>query len=201
MLIGTIFHEHLSYHSIISLKQFLNSFNLDIIKVERGPEQGGSIICYAKIKKQSNKIHNSVFELIALEKKEKLDKIETIQKMNDQLIDLKNELNKIIKKIKHENKTISGFGAARSGTTFLSYFGIGNHIDYLYDDNKEKHFKFSPGDQIEVLPTKDINENKPDYLIILAWIHADIIISKNQNYLENGGAFLRFFPKIEIIKK
>ena len=201
MLIGTIFHEHLSYHSIISLKQFLNSFNLDIIKVERGPEQGGSIICYAKIKKQSNKIHNSVFELIALEKKEKLDKIETIQKMNDQLIDLKNELNKIIKKIKHENKTISGFGAARSGTTFLSYFGIGNHIDYLYDDNKEKHFKFSPGDQIEVLPTKDIDENKPDYLIILAWIHADNIISKNQNYLENGGAFLRFFPKIEIIKK
>ena len=201
MLIGTIFHEHLSYHSIISLKQFLNSFNLDIIKVERGPEQGGSIICYAKIKKQSNKIHNSVFELIALEKKEKLDKIETIQKMNDQLIDLKNELNKIIKKIKHENKTISGFGAARSGTTFLSYFGIGNHIDYLYDDNNEKHFKFSPGDQIEVLPTKDIDENKPDYLIILAWIHADIIISKNQNYLENGGAFLRFFPKIEIIKK
>tara|TARA_B100000787_G_C16190705_1_gene297318 strand:+ start:920 stop:2188 length:1269 start_codon:yes stop_codon:yes gene_type:complete len=201
MLIGTIFHEHLSYHSIISLKQFLNSFNLDIIKVERGPEQGGSIICYAKIKKQSNRIHNSVFELIELEKKEKLDKIETIQKMNDQLTDLKNELNKIIKKIKHENKTISGFGAARSGTTFLSYFGIGNHIDYLYDDNNEKHFKFSPGDQIEVLPTKDIDENKPDYLIILAWIHADSIISKNQNYLENGGAFLRFFPKIEIIKK
>ena len=201
MLIGTIFHEHLSYHSIISLKQFLNSFNLDIIKVERGPEQGGSIICYAKIKKQSNRIHNSVFELIELEKKEKLDKIETIQKMNDQLTDLKNELNKIIKKIKHENKTISGFGAARSGTTFLSYFGIGNHIDYLYDDNNEKHFKFSPGDQIEVLPTNDIDENKPDYLIILAWIHADSIISKNQNYLENGGAFLRFFPKIEIIKK
>ena len=201
MLIGTIFHEHLSYHSIISLKQFLNSFNLDIIKVERGPEQGGSIICYAKIKKHSNRIHNSVFELIELEKKEKLDKIETIQKMNDQLTDLKNELNKIIKKIKHENKTISGFGAARSGTTFLSYFDIGNHIDYLYDDNNEKHFKFSPGDQIEVLPTNDIDENKPDYLIILAWIHADSIISKNQNYLENGGAFLRFFPKIEIIKK
>ena len=99
MLIGTIFHEHLSYHSIISLKQFLNSFNLDIIKVERGPEQGGSIICYAKIKKQSNRIHNSVFELIELEKKEKLDKIETIQKMNDQLTNLKNELNEIIKKL------------------------------------------------------------------------------------------------------
>ena len=201
MLIGTIFHEHLSYHSLISLKQFLNSFNLDIIKVERGPEQGGSIICYAKIKKSSNKIHNSVTELLTLEKKEKLDKIETIQKMNSKLINLKNELNKIINENKKEKKTISGFGAARSGTTFLSFFGIGKHIDHLYDDNNEKHFKFSPGDQIEVLPTKAIKENKPDYLIILAWIHADKIISKNQSYLENGGAFLRFFPVIEIIKK
>ena len=121
--------------------------------------------------------------------------------MNSKLVNLKDKLNKIIKKIKDENKTISGFGAARSGTTFLSYFDIGKQIDHLYDDNNEKHFKFSPGDQIEVLPTNAIKEKNPDYLIILAWIHADKIISKNQNYLENGGAFLRFFPEIEIIKK
>ena len=122
MLIGTIFHEHLSYHSLISLRQFLNSFNLDIIKVERGPEQGGSIICYAKIKSNQNIIDKSVTDLINLEKAEKLDQIKTIQKMNSKLKTLKLELNKIIKKIKNENKTISGFGAARSGTTFLSFF-------------------------------------------------------------------------------
>ena len=44
-----------------------------------------------------------------------------------------------------------------------------------------KTFKFSPGDQIEVLPTNLISKNKPDYLIILAWIHADKIIQKIQN--------------------
>ena len=201
MLIGTIFHEHLSYHSLISLTQFLNSFGLDLIKVERGPEQGGSIICFAKIKQSSNIIDKSVDELIALEKTEKLNKIETIIEMNSKLENLKIELNTVIKKIKDEKKIISGFGAARSGTTFLSFFDIGKEIDHLYDDNNEKHFKFSPGDQIEVLPTKLISQNKPDYLIILAWIHADKIISNNQSYLENGGAFLRFFPKIEIIKK
>ena len=201
MLIGTIFHEHLSYHSLISLKKFLNSFNLDIIKVERGPEQGGSIICYAKIIKDSNKIHKSVSELLALEEAEGLNKIETIQEMNLKLKNLKIELNKTVRKIKDENKKISGFGAARSGTTFLSFFDIGKYVDYLYDDNNEKHFKFSPGDQIEVLPTSQIGQNKPDYLIILAWIHADKIIQNNQSYLEKGGAFLRFFPTIEVIKK
>ena len=201
MLIGTIFHEHLSYHSLISLRQFLNSFNLDIIKVERGPEQGGSIICYAKIKSNQNIIDKSVTDLINLEKAEKLDQIKTIQKMNSKLKTLKLELNKIIKKIKNENKTISGFGAARSGTTFLSFFEIGKFIDHLYDDNDEKHFKFSPGDQIEVLPTNLISKNKPDYLIILAWIHADKIIQKNSEYLNKGGSFLRFYPKVEMIKK
>ena len=53
----------------------------------------------------------------------------------------------------------------------------------VVDDNNEKHFKFSPGDQIEVLPTKAIKENKPDYLIILAWIHADKIISKKNFHI------------------
>ena len=120
--------------------------------------------------------------------------------MNTKLEHLKNELNVIIKKIKNERKTISGFGAARSGTTFLSFFEIGKYIDYLYDDNNEKHYKYSPGDQIEVLPTDIIRKNKPDYLLILAWIHADKIIEKNQKYLNSGGAFIRFFPKIEIIK-
>jgi len=201
MLIGTIFHEHLSYHSLFALKQFLDSFNLQIIQVERGPEQGGSIICYAKLKKDLNKIHKSVFELLSLEETEKLNRIETIKEMNLKLINLKSELNEMIKKIKDEKKTISGFGAARSGTTFLNYFDIGKQIEHLYDDNSEKHFKFSPGDQIEVLPTKTIKKNKPDYLIILAWIHADKIISKNQSYIENGGSFLRFFPTVEIIKK
>ena len=98
MLIGTIFHEHLSYHSLISLTQFLNSFGLDLIKVERGPEQGGSIICFAKIKQSSNIIDKSVDELIALEKTEKLNKIETIIEMNSKLENLKIELNTVIKK-------------------------------------------------------------------------------------------------------
>ena len=151
--------------------------------------------------KNQNIIDKSVTDLINLEKDEKLDQIKTIQKMNSKLKTLKLELNKMIKKIKNENKTISGFGAARSGTTFLSFFEIGKLIDHLYDDNDEKHFKFSPGDQIEVLPTNLISKNKPDYLIILAWIHADKIIQKNSEYLKKGGSFLRFYPKVEMIKK
>ena len=107
----------------------------------------------------------------------------------------------IINDIRSEKKNISGFGAARSGTTFLSYFNIGKYIDYLFDDNKDKHYKFSPGDKIQVLPTNEIYKIKPNYLIILAWIHADKIIKNNKKFLDQGGSFIRFYPKVEIIKK
>ena len=46
-----------------------------------------------------------------------------------------------------------------------------------------------------------IEKTKPNYLIIFAWIHADKIIKNNQKFLNNGGSFIRFYPKIELIKK
>jgi len=202
MLIGTIFHEHLSYHSVKTLQYFFDKNEMELINVERGPEQGGSIIGYVQKKKGlTTKKLDNVNELISLEKKSGLNDIKKIIEMNDKLFSLKKELNSIIQNVKKEKKNISGFGAARSGTTFLSYFDIGKHVDYLFDDNADKHYKFSPGDKIEVLPTSDIYKIKPDYLIILAWIHADKIIEKNQKFLDEGGCFLRFYPKIEIIKK
>lgn len=201
MLIGTIFHEHLCYHSIISLSSFFESFGLKLTKVKRGPEQGGSIICYSALKEKISKTHESVQELINLEKEQKLDQIETYKKFNKTLFSLKSDLIENIKKINTQGGKISGFGAARAGTTFLSYFEIGKYISKLYDDNEYKHFKYSPGDQIQVLPTNKILNDMPDYLVIFAWIHADKIIEDYKDYLDKGGAFIKFYPKLEIIKK
>ena len=106
----------------------------------------------------------------------------------------------MISDLRKNNKTVAGFGAARAGTTLLSYFQIGDQIDFLVDDNKSKHYKFSPGDKLEVFPTSDIYTKKPDYLLILAWLHADKIIISHKRYLDEGGIFLRLFPGVTEIK-
>ena len=41
----------------------------------------------------------------------------------------------------------------------------------------------------------------PDYTFILAWVHADKIISDNHEYLRKGGKFITILPKIKIITK
>ena len=201
-LLGTIFHEHLSYHSVTSLKYLLNKLDMDLIKVDRNPEQGGSIVCYAKLKiSKNNKIFHSVNNLIRLEEKESINNIERYKKFNNELIETKTELYKKIKKLYDNKKTISCFGAARSGSTFLSYYNLSKFITKIYDDNEEKHYKFSPGNQIQVFPTKDIYKDNPDYLIILAWIHTEKIIKNYKRYVKNGGTFVSLHPVLKLIKK
>ena len=46
---------------------------------------------------------------------------------------------------------------------------------------------------------KFFSEQKPDYVIILAPLYADIIMKKNQEYLEQGGVFIKIWPEFEVI--
>jgi SAM-dependent methyltransferase len=200
MLIGTIFHEHLCYHSVKAMSRFLESQDMELIHVERGPEQGGSIVGYAQFSDGPKDIQDSVTKLFELEKERKLDRPETIRGMYEGLESVKTEVRSLISDLRKNNKTVAGFGAARAGTTLLSYFQIGDQIDFLVDDNKSKHYKFSPGDKLEVFPTSDIYTKKPDYLLILAWLHADKIVQSHKRYLDEGGIFLRLFPGVTEIK-
>jgi hypothetical protein len=201
VLLGTIFHEHHSYHSLKPLVKFMKGFNMEIIDVKRVSIQGGSLIGTAQIIGGPHKISSSVNKLIELEAKEKLDKPETIKNFAKKIERLKNEIGSVLINYKNQGKTIAGFGAARSGTTLITQMGIGKLLDFIVDDDPEKQGKFTPGDHILVKPTKTIYEKKPDYLFILAWIHSKKIIENNKRYLDEGGHFIICFPEIKIIGK
>ncbi|MBT6051843.1 MAG: class I SAM-dependent methyltransferase [Candidatus Scalindua sp.] len=200
MLIGTIFHEHLSYHSVLALDPFLRLHGLEIIKVERGPEQGGSIVVYAQLLGGNKNIDNSVYQSISMEKEFNLDKSFTVKKMYERLETVKSDLIDLVSTLKSNGSTIAGFGAARAGTTLLSYFGIGSGLDFLVDDNSDKHYKYSPGDKLQVLPVSEIYNKKPDYIIIFAWLFADQIVGRHNEFISGGGRFITVFPEIKVLQ-
>ena len=70
---------------------------------------------------------------------------------------------------------------------------------FFVDDDPYRHNLISPGYHIPVLPSKAIYDRKPDYVIILAPLYADIIMKKNQEYLNQGGTFIKIWPKFEVI--
>ena len=201
VLLGTIFHEHHSYHSLKPLIKFMKRYDMEIIDVERVTIQGGSLIGTAQLIGGPHKISSSVDKLIKLEEKYKLDNTETLSVFSSRMQKLKNKLRSMLANYKKQGKTIAGFGAARSGTTLITQMGIGKMLDFIVDDNLEKQGKFTPGDHILVKPTSTIYEKKPDYLFILAWIHAKKIMRENKKYVDEGGHFIICFPEVKIIGK
>jgi hypothetical protein len=199
MLLGTIFHEHVSHHSWKPMVSFLLRHGLEAIDVQRNLIQGGSVVGNAQRLGGPHPAAPAVGELLEQERAKGLDQPPTLKKFAARLDALRRELGGMIADLKREGKTIWGYGAARSGTTLIAQMNLGRVISHIVDDSPEKQNKFSPGDHIPIKPSKALLAEKPDYVFILAWIHAARIIENNQAYLNQGGHFIVCFPEVKIV--
>ncbi len=200
-LFDTIYHEHLSYHSVAPLKKFFASNGMELFNVERINTHGGSIRGYARLKNnlESENI-SSVEELINLEKQLSFDKKEFLINFGLKIQNIKFELNNLLNDLKSKGKKIAGFGAPAKATTLMYQFGIDSSlIDFIIDDSPLKQGLYTPGLHIPVYSSKIIKEKKPDYLLLLAWNFASPIIKKHEDFIKSGGHFIVPLPKIEVI--
>lgn len=200
MLIGTVFHEHLSHHSLGPMMRFLKRHGMELIDVERNDLQGGSIIGTVQLAGGGRPVSSAVAELLSIEKERGLDKPETIRAFSTRLNRLKQEMGTLLAEWRQSGATVAAYGAARSGPTLIAEFGLGGKaIDFIVDDHPQKVNKFSQGDHIPILPTAELYLRRPDYVIILAWVHARKIIADNQKFLEQGGRFVLCCPDVRVI--
>lgn len=195
----TIYHEHVFYYSLIALINLFKKADLEIYDVEMTPMQGGSLRIF--ISHPGNfLISVNVKNLVSQEIKDGFDKIETYQKINKNVSKLKNDIIFLLKKIKSEGKKIAGYGAPAKGNVLLNYFGINkNYLDFIVDKSEAKQGLYTPGTHLLVYPPEKVYQEKPDYLLILAWNIADEIIEQLKDYHEEGGKFIIPIPKIQVI--
>jgi len=84
------------------------------------------------------------------------------------------------------------------------YFNLkydSNILDYIVDSTPYKQGLYTPGMHIPVFNEKHLLNDKPDYVLILAWNFSDEIIDKEKEYIISGGSFIIPVPKLKIIKK
>lgn len=201
MLLGTIFHEHMSHHSLKPLNAFLGRHGMEMIDVERVTIQMGSIIGTAQPKGGPRKPTPAVGELLALEDARKLDKPETVRQFAVNLDKLRAEVDVLKAEWTRSGAVVAGYGAARSGPTLIVQFGLEKYIRYIFDDHPQKVNKFSPGHRMPVVPTAELYTRKPDVVVILAFLHAKKIIANNRRYLDEGGKFVICCPKVQVVDK
>jgi SAM-dependent methyltransferase len=198
-LFDTIYHEHLSYHSVIALQPFFRRFGLELFKVERVNTHGGSLRGWVMHKGAHHRPDRSVEEWIEREKAQGLSNIETFRQFYQKISNLKKDLNSLIKELKSQGKSIAGFGAPAKATTLMYEFGLGiEMIDFIVDDSPLKQGLLTPGLHIPVYPVAALYDRKPDYTLILAWNFAESIIKNHGKHLQEGGRFIVPIPEVAI---
>jgi SAM-dependent methyltransferase len=194
----TIYHEHVDFHSVDPFVAFFRRCGLEMIFAQRVSPQGGSIRLVAQKIGGPRKVDPSVGELTRLEHAAGLDHVETFRNFARRIDQIGAQLSQLIRGLKQQGATIAGFGAPTKATTLLSYFQLGQALDFLVDENPLKQNLFSPGHHIPVYSAEELYRRRPDYLLILAWNFADNIMQRHRAYLEQGGQFILPMPEPKI---
>ena len=199
-LFDTVYHEHVSYHSLAPLVQFFDRLGLQLFDVERIGSKGGSIRGFVRKSLNSNpEVTSQLTGLIRAEALRDFDKLATYLNYSIAVEARKTALNSFLDKALSNGHTIAGYGASTTVTTLMWHFELTEKIGFLVDDNPNKNGLFAPRCHIPVFGSDEIYSRLPNCVVILAWNFADQIIKRHLRFLNDGGIFVLPLPDFKII--
>jgi len=198
----SIYHEHFSYFSLLSIEKILSTFDLEIFDVKELSIHGGSLRLYVKNANNSNyMIQQSVNELRKKENNCGLSVISEYTKFSKRVDDIKLKICDFFFSAKRDGKKVVCYGAPAKGNTMLNFCGIDKDlIEYVVDISPHKQGLYLPGTHIQIKHPDIIRKTKPDYVVILAWNFKEEIMEKMDYIHEWNGKFVVMHPKVEIQK-
>ncbi len=196
----TIYHEHFSYFSLLTVERIFAAHGLKIFDVDELTTHGGSLRIYACHETLNRRTSESVARARAGERQAGLDQPETYDGFARQVNRVKRNLLSFLISAKADGKTIVGYGAPAKGNTLLNFCGIGtDFLDYTVDRSPHKQGMFLPGTRIPIRAPDAIAETRPDYVLILPWNLKDEIVAANAHIRDWGGRFVVPIPEVEVV--
>jgi len=197
----TIYHEHYSYFSLLTVEKIFARHGLTVFDVEELWTHGGSLRIYARHTNDSSRPLSAA--LLALRDREEAAgyrQIETYTRFEEQVRETKRKLLELLIAAKRDGKRIVGYGAPGKGNTLLNYCGIRtDFIEFTVDRNPYKQGKFLPGTHIPILHPAELEAARPDYIFILPWNFKDEILAQLAHAREWGAKFIVPIPEATVL--
>lgn len=194
-----IYDEHVFIFSAISVSAAFERHGMELIDLLPQITHGGSMR-YVLAHKGARKISPNVEQILQKERTQGLHKKETYDQFKKNCETSKTELVALLQKLKKEGKKVVGYGATSKSTTVMNYCGIGpDLIEFISDTTPIKQGKLTPGSHIPVRPYTEFSSNLPTYALLFAWNHAAEIFEKEVKFRQEGGKWIMFVPKVEVI--
>ncbi len=195
----TIYHEHFSYFSLMTVEKIFARHGLRIFDVEELSTHGGSLRIYACHGEGDHSSAPRLADLRGREQAAGLANRDTYFSFQDKVIKTKGKLLNLLIQARQQGRSIVGYGAPGKGNTLLNYCGIRtDFLDYVVDRNPYKHGKFTPGTHIPIYNVDKIKETRPDYVLILPWNFKDEIMRQMSYIRDWGGKFIVPIPEAKI---
>ena len=170
----TVYHEHLRYYSLTSLRHLLEARGFRVVHAERIPTHGGSLRVYAE---QGNTlpVDQSVDRLLAAEAAAGLADGAWVPDFRDRMARAKLDLYALLREVRGRGARIYGVGAPSRASTLLTWVGLDDTIlDCVLEvPGSPKIGKYMPGTRIPVLDETWLAEDPPDVALLLSWHIAD----------------------------
>jgi hypothetical protein len=195
----TIYHEHFSYFSFLTVREVFSAHELEIFDVEELPTHGGSLRIYARHAGSADPPGVKVADLEAREEEAGYRSLETYTEFAELVKSEKREILSSLIALKNDGATIVGYGAPAKGNTLLNYCGIGtDFIEYTVDRSPHKQGHYLPGTHIPIRAPEEIERTRPDVVFILPWNLREEIMEQLSHISDWGGRFLVRSPALQL---
>jgi SAM-dependent methyltransferase len=197
----TIYHEHFSYFSLITVEKIFAAHGLVLFDVDEIATHGGSIRIYLRHVEDSSKpVTHAVVTLRERELTAGLDRIESYLMFAEKVMESKRVLLELLIRLRREGKRVAGYGAPGKGNTLLNYCGIRtDFLEFTVDRNPYKQGRFLPGTHIPIHSPERIGECRPDYILILPWNLKAEIVAQLAYAREWGAKFIVPIPTARVL--
>ena len=197
----TIYHEHFSYLSLMTVQQIFTRHGLTVFDVEELPTHGGSLRVFGRHAENTKReITSRVESLLARERAAGLDRLDAYRNFTDKIKRVKCDVLAFLIQAGREGKTVAGYGAPAKGNTLLNYCGIGPElVAFTVDRSPHKQGQYLPGTRIPIYHPDAIEQTRPDYVLILPWNLKDEITEQMKVIRSWGGRFVVAIPALEVL--
>ena len=195
----TIYHEHFTYLSLLSVAGIFWRHGLRIFDVEEIPTHGGSLrvfVCHGESERTELPGAAVVRDK---EQQSQLDRPAGYEGFSAHVEAARQGLIAFLDATRAEGRKVAAYGAAAKGNTLLNYCGIGRErIAFVADRSTAKQGRLLPGSRIPVRAPGAIFTEKPDYVLILPWNLRDEISHQLAAIRAWGGKFVTAIPDVKV---
>ncbi len=196
----TIYHEHFSYFSWLTVRGVFAAHGLRLYDVEELPTHGGSLRIYGAHAEDPRPEQPRAIELADRERAAGLDQLDTYARFKGRVAADKLEILSFLIDLRRSGKRIAAYGAPAKGNTMLNYCGIGRElVEFTCDLNPHKQGHFLPGSHLPVRSPEVLRDERPDVILILPWNLREEITEQLSFVREWGGQFVARAPELRVL--